>query len=492
MEHAPRTAASKVATAVMSLALLVSVAGAAFPRPAQAQLVVVDPTNLVQNTLNAINSAASYTKDYVLDTLAWQVGNLAIQSLTKSIVNWINSGFQGSPAFVTDLNQNLQGVGDAVANRFFSELSQQTIAITPFQNKVLDSVRLGYYLRTSPESFYTKHPYTLNQVSSDDKAFLAGDFSQGGFNAWFETILNPQNNPYGARDLAEQALTNTVANVTSNRLQELSWNRGFLSWRGECTAQKPLVSAEEAAAGAASVPLGGEDTCASYEIKTPGSVIMEQLNTQLGSNVNRLVSADEFNEILGALMNQLVSKVLGGGDGGGLSGVSRPSAGGGASYLDQATSPSQSGGASTDIARSFAATITRQRTFVAEYQASWNKIREAALAVPSRCSASGQPTPQETITRSASALADAANSMAALDAIQTRITALNDAGGNQTESLIAISADYSALTSSDTLPSAEEIAEAKVESSDTGDAEPGSVYSQMVRLAASRTCDVSE
>jgi hypothetical protein len=215
---------------------------------------------------------------------------------------------------------------------------------------------------------------------------------------------------------------------------------------------------------------------------------MEQLNTQLGSNVNRLVSADEFNEIIGALMNQLVGQVLGGGDGSGLSGVSRPSAGGGSSYLDQATDASQSGVSDAGISKTFTTTIENQRKYITQYQEGWDKIRTAAQAAANRCPTSGSPTPQDVLARSGSALAQAANAGAALDAIQTRIAAATDAGGNQTTTLLSISEDYNELISSDTLPSAEDIAEAQAESQDTGDEAQSSLYTRMTRLSSSSSC----
>ena len=442
--------------------------------------IVLDPTNLVQNVISAVEASGSNTKEYVLDTLAWQVANLAIESMTKSLVNWINSGFEGSPAFVTDLNQNLRGVGDAVAAQFFDELSQQTIATTPFQDQVLDSVRLAYYLRTSPESFYTRYPYTLNQVSPDSRAFLNGDFSQGGWNAWFETVVNPQNNPFGAQMLANEALEGVVANATGNRLQELSWNRGFLSWRGEC---------EQVAENADAIELSGADPCLSYEVQTPGSVIMEQLNTQLGAGVNRLVSADEFNEIIGALLNQLVLQVVGGGDGGGLRGTSQPSSGGGGSYFDRTGGNT---GGSTTIAATFATTVARQKQQIETYRANWERIRSAAEAARNRCGTDATPNPQEALDRAAAALVKAADALAALEAIEADIAAAQATGGDQSGNLVQIAEAYTALTTSGVLPTPEQIAGAQSESTDTGDVEPGSLYSQMTRLASSFSCRSSE
>lgn len=501
---------TRAIASVTGLALLVSIGSGAFARPVHAQLVVADPTNLIQNTISALNSAAEYTLDYVLNTLAWQVGNLAIDSIVKSTVNWINSGFQGSPAFVTDLNQNLQGVGDAVARRFFDELSDQTIAITPFQDKVLDAVRLGYYLSTSPESFYTKNPYTLNQVSANDKAFLQGDFSQGGWNAWFSTVMNPQNNMYGSQMLAEQALSNTVRNATSNRVQELSWNKGFLSWRGECKQYKPNATQQETltSLGSATTDAEGniqvttntqqvtslknEDNCVNYAIETPGSVIMESLNKTTFAGIDRLVSADQFNEIIGALLNQLVKKVLGGGEGGGgLRSISKPSAGGGSSFVDTATNGSASGAA--NVGPIFLATVARQQEFIAQYRAGWEKIRAAAETAKQRCNnTDADPTPDEVIARANAALVKASNAEAALDSIETQAQAASDAAGDRSAEMLTIATEYTNLTNSTTLPNSQELAEAQTQSLDTGDVEPGSLYSQMVRLTTVRGCLLSD
>lgn len=465
----------RAATATVGLSLVLT-AFLAVPRTTHAVLPVADAFNLIQNTVVAINSASEFTLDYVLNTLSWQLANLAIDSVVKSTVNWINSGFQGSPAFVTDLNRNLQGVQDAVADRFFDELSMQSIAQTPFQDKILDSVRLGYYLSTSPESFYTRYPSTLNQVSPDSRAFLQGDFSQGGFNAWFAATMNPQNNPYGAQILANQALEEAVANATDNRLAELSWNRGFLSWRGECLKSSGKVD------------LSGKEGCDTYEIRTPGSVIMESLNKTSFAGIDRLVNADQFNEIIGALMNQLVGKVLGTN---GLRGVSQPSAGGGASFLDRSTDSSQ-GGAGSNIGRTFLRSIADQLRRIEDHYDGWQKIQAAAQEAEQQCGPNrGEPnTPAEVKERASVALTRATDAIAWLDSIQTDIMEIERVGGNQSQALTAITNEYTEQ-SQDILPSAAEIAEAQVESQDTPDQDPGSLYTQMRRLADSRFCIVA-
>jgi len=410
---------NRLIVALIVLGLFSSIASGIAPRTAHAQLVVDDPRgsviagfNLIENAFSAVKSAAVYTKDYVFDTLAWQALEVARQSIIKSTINWINSGFQGSPAFVTDLKSNLRGVEDAVARRFFQELADQQIAQTPFQDKILNAVRLGYYLSTSPESYYVRYPYTLHEVSPDDRAFLEGDFSQGGWNAWFATVMNPQNNPYGAQMAAEQVLSDTIGTEVQLHTRELEWNKGFLSWRGECTSfgenqfdrdeiTTSIPSATRNPDGTLNVTtntqtqavatLSEEENCLGYEVRTPGSVIHEQLNKTLGSNVDKLVTADELNEIISALMNQLVGHVLGAGDGGGLRGVSRPSTGGGASYIDRAAREVQE---DESLRVTFATSINDHKRNLNEYRAAWSKIGSAAEEAKERCDRS--PTPLST------------------------------------------------------------------------------------------------
>jgi len=455
---------------------------------AQAPVIEVGPAlvtqklTLVETGISAIKNAAQVTKDWILDDLAYQVANLAIQSMTKSIVNWINSGFDGSPAFVTDLNTNLRGVADTVAARFFEELSSQDIATTPFQDKVLDSVRLAYYLRTSPESFYTRNPYTLDQVSPDSRAFLAGDFSQGGFNALFSAVMNPSNNPYGAQMLANRALEDAVAGATGNRLEELQWNSGFLSWRGECEEMsEPGVES-----------LAANEKCLSYEIKTPGSVIMESLNKVEGVPFDRLVAADEFNEILGALLNQLALQLIGGGDGGGVRGVSQPSSGGGTPFINQ-TSGGTSGqtgvGGTPDVSTAATARAYRQSVdlhlgTVGFYANSWRNVATAASAAVAQCGAQGGA--QEVLDQANGIITTAEGYSRALAAINADLAAISAAEGDQSLAFLEIDSRISAILNSDGWPNPARVTDSYRETSGG----PGSVIERMNQLVANN-CSVS-
>ncbi|MEK7079776.1 MAG: hypothetical protein AAB901_00620 [Patescibacteria group bacterium] len=402
----------RLLTLVLLVAIVAPGAAALAPRPAHAVFgigdIVLDPTNLIQTTATAIASVGLNTKEFVLDPIAWIVAKAAIASLTKSTVNWINSGFQGSPAFVTDLRANLLKVSDAVAGQFFDELAGNIIN-SPYGDEIATAVRTGYYLSTGGQ-FYVQNPFTLDQYSSDPTAFLNGDFSQGGFSAFFSTIVNQQNNPYGAYQLAAGELDRRLATAGTRRVTELNWGQGFMGFR-DCTDDID---------GSDAVALAETDTCLQETIKTPGTVIAARLNQSLGASQDSLVTADEIDEVLGALFTQLTTKVLGSG---GLIGVSAPSSGGGRPYIDQAATKQSTTGSSQQ------STVTEAQLL--GYQANWQKISTVAEDAISRCSTSSLA--QSAANSATGALAKASNALSILDSAGQSSTAYGYAAPTQQE-----------------------------------------------------------
>lgn len=415
-----------------------------------------------------------------LDTLAWTLGKIAVQSITRSTVNWINSGFNGSPAFVTDLQQNLNVLSDTVANNFFQQLNQATISATgfnltsPFQDQITQQLRENYYKATG--SLLGGNQYDLSNQSSNPQAFLGGNFSQGGFNAFFSANSNPANNPFGAYQLANTALWNQIGAATQNRKLEYQTGKGFLSWRGNC-------SNSSNSNGAAAAALTKTEPCYGSPIKTPGSVIEAQLENQLGSGVQQLNLANSMNEIVGALFSQLVNQVLGGG---GLSGVSQPASGGGSSYLSQATDPSQYSSQYSNISDGVTQNITNDLATLNTYQANWQKIFDAANAAQQTCGTSNT-TIAAVVTQATAGVAKASAAIQQETAINQSI---QTAVGNTTDPTQITTAitQYQSYLGAATTPSITDEAYATAQSTDTGTASPASLYTQMVN--AKSACPV--
>jgi len=71
-------------------------------------------------------------REYVLNPIAWFIAKTIIRQFTKGIVNWINSGFEGSPTFV-DPDTFLTDVADQASGAFIKQLGLEGILCSPFK-----------------------------------------------------------------------------------------------------------------------------------------------------------------------------------------------------------------------------------------------------------------------------------------------------------------------------------------------------------------------
>lgn len=253
-----------------------------FAKPAKAQWVVFDPANFA-------NTLANMLKDYGLDALAWQIANLTIERMAASTVNWINSGFNGSPAYVTNPEAYFTELGDKIAGQYIFNNPNLNFLCGPMSAKIKIALARNY------TNSNVRWNCTLTQVGRNFENFM-DDFGNGGWENFFELTQNQQNNPIGAYLQAENEMANKINSRVNTKLNELNWGKGFLSFE---------VCGEE-----------GRDedgVCiGSATIATPGSVIEGQLNQVLGSGSRKLEVADEINEIVSSLLNQLVTQAIGG------------------------------------------------------------------------------------------------------------------------------------------------------------------------------------
>lgn len=375
--------------------------------------IVFDPTNLIQNTVSAVNSIEQILKELTLDGIANAIAKAAATALTKSIVSWINSGFDGNPAFITDLKGFLRDVADEAAANFIETLDadSQAFLCSPFDLDYRIPLTLHYYGGTQTEGLNQQNRCGLNQVFSnvsDVEDFINGNFSNGGWKAWFQLSVKPENNPYGRLLYLEGALETQVSGATQRTGAEVDWGDGFLSFK-TCN-------------GDAGQP-GGE-TCT---IKTPGAVINDQLNSALGTGQRQLELADEFNEIVNALVSQLAQQALTGAQG--LLGVSQAQAGsGGQSYLDRTTTTQNQNTKNTYI-NAINAALTSEQSFRSYKSQSLATINEAesALQTLEACLAT-KPTGDPSLTSHFAFASDARTTInAALSAINEDLASSDQA-----------------------------------------------------------------
>lgn len=275
-------------------------------------VVVLGGNGTVQDTLSAASNAASaaiadafFIKEFTLDGIASGLAKMVLKSMTQSILTWINSGFEGSPAFVTDLQQFMVDRADAAAGDFIYNDPDLNFLCSPFQLDVKVALAVNY--QKSAHGGLDAQ-CTLSNVTDNVEGFLNGSFSEGGWASWFEVTQNTNNTPTGAYLAAEAEMYARIIDDRGNTIRELDWGQGFLSFK--------VCSDTQSSSGA-------QQNC---NISTPGSVIAEQINKSLGAGQDELIEADEINEIIGALFSQLAKQAITGING--LLGL------GGSSYSD--------------------------------------------------------------------------------------------------------------------------------------------------------------
>lgn len=502
------------------------------PPRAQAQLPVIDAANLAVNTLSSgfldtLSAAYQARKGPLgtgisLDTLAWTVGKIAIQMMTKSVVNWINSGFNGAPSFVTNLSGFMTQVADVAAGNFIKQLSSNSALKSPFQSQVAANTSHYYAQSSTASGFFASIKYTLNKITSNDSAFLAGNFSQGGWSAWYATTQQPQNNPFGAQMIADAQLRAQIAAKQGTQSAQLGWAQGFLSWCGNATGgggganQGGTCKTDDDCAGALACINGScavdtslenpAQTCTNKDgstgtIQTPGSVISAQLNKTLGLSGDSLVTADEFNEIIGALLSQLVSQVLGGM---GLSGVASVSSGG-SGYIDKAADPNQitQGQQQEQQGGALITSINSESAALNQYQTDWQSILNEAQATKAQldqCDSSDtgdETTVANIIAQAQTALAKGSLAIAALQNISNEATqAIAGVGSglpdsSKLKSITEVSTEFQAFIGSPTTPSATEITYVHDQAVDhSGDNGADTLFTQLVQIYTGISCPV--
>ncbi len=249
-------------------------------------ILVHDIESVLTNTIQTLSTQALEQKELVLDPLFYNIAKQALQQMTNDIIEWINSGFNGDPAFITDLEEYLQGISDDVAGNFIYG-DQLNSVCSSFQLDVRTALAEGYQ-KENYGGVEKQVECSIENGEGDTKAFLNGDFNAGGWSMWFEVVLNPENTPIGAYAALDLALEEEVLNEQEEKLRQADWNQGFLS-QEICKL------------------IGGDEKCT---ITTPGIVFKDLLSFQLTTPARSLIEADEMNEVIGALFSNLAQQAF--------------------------------------------------------------------------------------------------------------------------------------------------------------------------------------
>lgn len=263
------------------------------------------PTTDHQNVTRAGNSTGFPPS---LDSIGYCILNAVLAVLTQATIDWINSGFDGNPAFVSDPEQFFKDLGDIETASFLQDIVKGTTGINICEAFRMQIVT-GLAGSRSPNQFANQSRCTLDQIGAAvGNSGVAFDYGQhtsgrspnsGSLDALFTITQNDQNNIIGATFLAQDELKKRLSVKQNTATLDLTSGRGFLSFK-KCEPASTVTTGSGSTTQA-------KPKCT---VTTPGSVIENQLNNRLSSGNNRLVLADKFDQIITALVDQLIKVAL--------------------------------------------------------------------------------------------------------------------------------------------------------------------------------------
>jgi hypothetical protein len=269
-------------------------------------------SSIVSDPIGTMVSAAKSA--FSEDSIAWFLAREILHIFTQEMVSWIRTGqFGGGSLFTTDLVGELFNAADNAAGHFLAQYRSEEwyqLLCSPFRPHIylaLGSGRVPYIERAR---------CTVTDIVSNLENFYT-DFSNGGWAAWFASI-EPQNNPYGLY------LLSLEEKERREREGAFDIRQNFLAGGGFIGLKKCAPGAELGELHAQN-PTPGKKYCTRYITVTPGKVVEDQLVDALGSDIQKLGVADELNEVIATVFDELLSwLVSGGSSGGGILGADLP------------------------------------------------------------------------------------------------------------------------------------------------------------------------
>ena len=195
-----------------------------------------------------------------------------LKKVTQAIINMVNTGNNDNPYYVTNILQYLADTTISAIANFLKDPALDNVC-EPYQDSVKQAAG-----NVAPK-FASKIQCTTDSNKLDE--FNNGDFvNGGGWDTWGQVYMAPQNNLIGAKAIALTEEQKREDDAVESAKLEASWGNGFTSIK-VCDPSK-------------ADPDKNYDGC---DIKTPGEVIANKLNSADITNVEQMQTATDFNEI---------------------------------------------------------------------------------------------------------------------------------------------------------------------------------------------------
>src|SRR3989344_3912532 len=327
------------------------------PGPIWAAILVGHTASFSATAASSGTTAIKNVKQWAAEVLKQTLMRIArrlLDRLTQSTVNWINSGFHGSPLFVENTESFFKDIAKSEIKSFIRMTGYDNSRFPFGRQYALDVI--DAYQR----QFEINAEYTLSKVIQDEAYLDAyrNDFNVGGWNAFLINTQCPQINYLGDEMLANEELarrlestTRSAADTVRDTLQQglgflspetcpsnptynnarNAWDRPEFKFNEEYDPpvledygdDVPAFRAAvleydddyDARRAAAYAVWAEENTCPGGLVNTtPGSVVGAQITKALGSKFSQTelgaALGNSFAAIFEALVNNFMSKGL--------------------------------------------------------------------------------------------------------------------------------------------------------------------------------------
>ncbi len=222
---------------------------------------------------NASNTNNLSWKECLLDFFMKVIVAAVIHQVVSSIIDWINRGFEGGPTFVTNPTNFFKDIADQELGRMIDG-SALGFVCDPLR------IQLQFSFLAQRNRYRAPPRCTITSIVNNYQNFVDGNFEEGGWKGWFE-MARPQNNVYGSYIIAQELLDSKVSAGQSRARLVINWGRGFRSL-----------------------------TDSNGNIKMPGAYIEQSLSKATGLELDGLNLAREFDDIIVALANLGITKLM--------------------------------------------------------------------------------------------------------------------------------------------------------------------------------------
>lgn len=239
------------------------------------------------------------------DAVAWCVINAMIEYIANATIAWANSGFNGNPAFIQNPERFFQDLADYQAGSIIRDIAYGATGVNvcqPFRVTIAvglaqtyggsgqNALNAAYGRMSCKLSDITQNNFFqgVNVTTTGGGAGGGAQTGRIGWNDWASVTQVDSNNPHGAYIMANEALYAGVSNKQNELRFEVGLNNGWLNFK-KCSDPKD------------------SRTC---NTTTPGRLIESSLNQTLGLSKQRLVMANKFDEMVTAIVNNLIKVAL--------------------------------------------------------------------------------------------------------------------------------------------------------------------------------------